>query len=393
MSLTKDQLLQQVKREILEITPYEVYEKIQKEDEFVLLDVREREEFNDGHLENAVFIPRGFLELRVENEIPDKDTPIVVYCAGGVRSALATKTLMNMGYKNVQSMVGGFNAWKEAKYKVVKPKSLTAEQRARYSRHLLIPEVGEKGQIKLLEGKILLIGAGGLGSPSAYYLAAAGVGTIGIVDSDVVDESNLQRQILHNTEWLGKNKVESAKEALTKLNPGINIIPYAQRLSVDNIDLIKDYDVIIDGSDNFKTRYMVNDACVFYNKPNIYGSIFRFEGQATTFIPGKGPCYRCLYPIPTPAELAPTCDEAGVLGVLPGVIGLLQATDAIKLILGIGSTMMGRLVLYDALNIEFRELEIRRDPNCAVCGKDPEITDFIDYDEFVGTGVCTLVRV
>jgi len=306
MSLVKDQLLQQAKKEISEVTPHEVHEKIQEGGGFVLLDVREKEEFNEGHLEDAVFIPRGFLELRVENAIPDKDTPIVVYCAGGVRSALAAKTLKDMGYKNVQSMIGGFNAWKDAKYKVVKPKSLTAEQRARYNRQILIPEVGEKGQLKLLESKVLLIGAGGLGSPSAYYLAAAGVGTLGIIDSDVVDESNLQRQILHNTEWLGKSKAESARETLQRLNPDINIIPYAERISVDNIDLIKDYDIVVDGSDNFKTRYLVNDACVFYGKPNIYGSIFRFEGQTTTFLPGKGPCYRCLYPIPTPAELAPT---------------------------------------------------------------------------------------
>jgi adenylyltransferase/sulfurtransferase len=306
MSLTKDQLLQQVKKEISEVTPHEVHERLQKGDKLVLVDVREKEEFDEGAIENAVFIPRGFLELRIENAVPDKDTPIVVYCAGGVRSALATKTLKDMGYKNVQSMVGGFNAWKNAQYKVVKPKFLTPEQRARYSRQILIPEVGEKGQIKLLESKVLLIGAGGLGSPAAYYLAAAGVGTLGIVDSDVVDESNLQRQILHNTEWLGKSKVESAQDTLKRLNPGITVIPYAERLSVNNIDIIKDYDVIIDGSDNFKTRYLVNDACVFYGKPNIYGSIFRFEGQATTFIPGKGPCYRCLYPIPTPAELAPT---------------------------------------------------------------------------------------
>jgi molybdopterin/thiamine biosynthesis adenylyltransferase/rhodanese-related sulfurtransferase len=271
-----------------------------------LLDVREKEEFNEGHIENAVFIPRGFLELRVENAVPSRDTPVIVYCAGGIRSALATKTLRDMGYKQVQSMVGGFNAWSGANYKVVKPKYLTTEQHARYSRQVLIPEVGERGQIKLLDSRVLLIGAGGLGSPSAYYLAAAGIGTLGIMDADVVDESNLQRQILHNTEWLGKPKAESAQETLKKLNPGINIIPYTQRISVNNVNIIKDYDVIVDGSDNFKTRYLVNDACVFYGKPNIYGSIFRFEGQTTTFIPGKGPCYRCLYPMPTPAELAPT---------------------------------------------------------------------------------------
>ena len=319
-------------------------------------------------------VPRGYLELRIENVAPDRSRPIVLYCAGGARSALAARSLEELGYENVNSLAGGFGAWKNAGLPYVVPRVLTDDQRLRYSRHLLIPEVGEAGQLKLLDARVLLIGAGGLGSPAGLYLAAAGVGTLGIVDTDTVDASNLQRQILHNTERIGRLKTESARETITALNPDVHVVEHRLRLSAENVlDVIADYDVIVDGADNFPTRYVLNDASVILGKPVVHGSIFRFEGQTTVFAPGQGPCYRCLFPEPPPAEMAPSCAEAGVLGVLPGIVGSLQAVEALKLILGIGEPLIGRLLLYDALETSFRELRLRRDPACPACGEQATI--------------------
>jgi adenylyltransferase/sulfurtransferase len=374
MAETFTQLLQRVKREINEVSVDETRAALQGEQPPVIVDVRERDEYEEGTLKGAIHIPRGFLEQRIENAVPDRDQPVILYCAGGVRSALAAQSLQTLGYSNVSSMAGGFGAWKNGGLPYVVPRTLTDDQRGRYSRHLLIPEVGEAGQLKLLDAKVLMIGAGGLGSPAALYLAAAGVGTIGIVDADTVDASNLQRQILHNTSRLGQLKTESARETITALNPDVRVVEHRMRLSAENVlDLIADYDVIVDGADNFPTRYALNDASVILGKPVVHGSIFRFEGQTTVFAPGEGPCYRCLFPEPPPAEMAPSCAEAGVLGVLPGIVGSLQAVEAIKLILGIGDPLIGRLLLYDALETSFRELRLRRDPSCPVCGEYPTI--------------------
>jgi molybdopterin/thiamine biosynthesis adenylyltransferase len=330
-----------------------------------------------------VHIPRGYLEMRVENAVPDRDAPVVVYCAGGTRSLFGAETLQQLGYTNVRSLAGGFNAWKTAGLPWAIPQSLTPDQRRRYSRHLILPEVGEVGQRKLLDARVLIVGAGGLGSPAALYLAAAGVGTLGVVDDDVVDDSNLQRQVIHSTERLGMSKAESARVAIAALNPDVHVITYETRLSKENVlDIFRDYDVILDGTDNFATRYLINDACVLLNKPNVHGSIFRFEGQATTFVAGEGPCYRCLFPSPPPPELAPSCAEAGVLGLLPGMIGMIQATEAAKLVLGIGEPLIGRLLTYDALAMEFRELRLARDPNCPMCGPNaPKSLDEIEYTD------------
>lgn len=384
MTPTFRDMLRETKGRIREVTVDEVQAQLGEGAERpVLVDVREPEEYEQGYIPNAVHIPRGYLEMRIEEKVPDHEAPVVLYCAGGVRSALAADTLQAMGYTNVSSLAGGFGRWKDAGYSFQQPFRFTPEQRQRYSRHLLIPEVGEAGQAKLLNSKVLLIGAGGLGSPSAYYLAAAGVGTIGLVDSDVVDRSNLQRQILHTDERVGMPKVESARIALQALNPDVTIVGYQERLTSENIlDIFSDYDLIVDGSDNFPTRYLVNDACVVTGKPNIYAAIFRFDGQASVFIPHEGPCYRCLYPEPPPAEFAPNCDEAGTLGVLPGVVGMIQATEAIKVLLGIGEPLIGRLLTFDALTSEFRTLTLRRDPDCPICGDHPTITDFIDYEQF-----------
>ncbi len=369
MARTFPQLLQDVKRGIDEVDVDETSRALRGAAPPRLVDVRERDEYEEGAIGGATHIPRGFLELRIENAVPDRDEPIVVYCAGGTRSALAARSLQDMGYTNVSSLVGGFGAWKDAGLPYTVPRTLSGDQRNRYSRHLLIPEVGEAGQLKLLDSKVLLIGAGGLGSPAALYLAAAGVGTLGLVDEDTVDASNLQRQILHNTARLGMLKTESARETLTALNPDVKVVEHRTRLSAENVlDLIVDYDVIVDGSDNFPTRYALNDASVILGKPVVHGSIFRFEGQATVFAPGQGPCYRCLFPEPPPSEMAPSCAEAGVLGVLPGIVGSLQAVEAIKLVLGIGEPLIGRLLLYDALETSFRELKLRRDPACPACG-------------------------
>jgi sulfur-carrier protein adenylyltransferase/sulfurtransferase len=351
---------------------------------FTLVDVREKDEVRAGYIPGAVHVPRGFLEMQAEQKLPSKSAEIIVYCAGGTRSAFAAKTLSELGYENVTSANPGFVRWKDLKYPVEMPAELTPAQQDRYSRHILLPEVGERGQEKLLKSKVLLLGAGGLGAPAALYLAAAGVGTIGLVDADTVDASNLQRQIIHATSRLGMNKVDSAEVAINDLNPDVKVIKYQERVNSSNVDRIfgAGWDAIVDGCDNFPTRYLVNDASLFHKTPVVHGSIFRFDGQVTTFMPFQGPCYRCLYPEPPPAHLAPSCAEAGVLGILPGVIGVIQATEAIKLILGKGDPLVGRLLTYDSLRMSFRTLKLRRDKNCPACGENPTIKEYIDYEGF-----------
>ena len=347
----------------------------------VVLDVREPDEYEQGALPRAIHIPRGHLESQVEARIPDHQAHVVVYCAGGTRSAFAADTLAQLGYTDVVSMAGGFNKWKDEGRAWGAPVSLTPEQRNRYQRHILLPEVDVAGQAKLLESKVLCIGAGGLGSPAALYLAAAGVGTIGMIDMDVVDASNLQRQILHNMDRIGERKVDSAKKTLTALNPDVNVVTYDVRLGADNIlDIFAGYDVILDGTDNFPTRYLVNDASLKLDIPVIHGSIFRFEGQASVYMPHQGPCYRCQVPEPPPADLAPSCSEAGVLGVLPGIIGSIQAMETIKLLLGIGDLLVGRLLAYDALEESFRTFKVNRDPECAACSIPKEQLVIAEYD-------------
>ena len=384
MAKSFQDIMAEARKEVPEITPQQVNDLLTNNGKsHVLLDVRESDEWRQGHLEGALPLPRGFLEIKVETAIPDKNAPVIAYCAGGVRSLLAAKAMKEMGYQNVASMSGGYTAWKNGGFKWVQDFQYTSEQLIRYSRHFLLPEVGEEGQAKLLQAKVLLVGAGGLGSPAAYYLAAAGVGTLGIIDNDVVDISNLQRQILHANDRVGMPKVESAKKTLEALNPDVKVIPYQAKLTSENImEIIKDYDLVVDGCDNFPTRYLVNDACVLAGKPNVHGSIFQFEGQATVFYPGKGPCYRCLYPEPPPAEMAPSCAEAGVLGVLPGLIGVIEALEAIKIILGKGDTLVGRLVHFNTLTMEINTLKLRRDRSCPVCGDNPTIHQLIDYEEF-----------
>src|SRR5215813_2930292 len=383
MSTSFRDLLSQVKQKIREVSVQEVDSALKTQDGFVLLDVREKEEWDEGHLPGAIFLPRGFLEVKVEKTVTDKDTPIIVYCAGGVRSALAAKSLQDLGYQNVVSMAGGYGEWKNNGLPFVVPEQLNKNKLARYSRHLKIPEVGEQGQLKLLKSKVLLVGAGGLGSPAGVYLAASGVGTIGLVDYDVVDESNLQRQILHWTSSVGTPKVDSARRTLFEVNPNVKVRTHNLHLDASNVlDIFSDYDVIVSGSDNFTTAYIVNNTAVMLKKPVAYGSIFRFEGQASTFIPYQGPCFRCLYATATPPEMAPSCDEAGVLGVLPGVIGLIQATEAIKLLLNLGTTLSGRLLTYDALEMTFKQFKIRRDPACSACGQNAHI-DLASIPEFV----------
>jgi molybdopterin/thiamine biosynthesis adenylyltransferase/rhodanese-related sulfurtransferase len=372
-------LLAQAKTQIKETSPAEAEALFGK---VTFLDVREPDENEQGAIPGAILLPRGNLEFQVEGKIPDKQAPVVVYCAGGVRSAFAAQTMQSIGYSDVTSMVGGFNRWKDEGREWVTPQTLTPEQRNRYHRHLLLPEVGDSGQLKLLNSKVLLLGAGGLGSPAALYLAAAGVGTIGIIDMDVVDASNLQRQILHNLDRIGDRKVDSAKKTLTAMNPDVNVVTYDVRLGADNVlDIISGYDVIVDGTDNFPTRYLVNDASLLARVPVVHGSIFRFEGQVTVFDPYNGPCYRCLIPEPPPAELAPSCAEAGVLGVLPGIIGSIQALEAIKVILGLGDPLVGRLLSFDALEESFRTFKVRRDPACPACGPDAGEIVIAEYDE------------
>jgi len=378
------ELLRHVKAEIDEVDAQAARELLESAEPPFLVDVRRRDEWDEGHIPGATHIPRGSLESRIEKAAPDRDRPILVYCSAGERSAFAARTLGEMGYEDVTSLAGGFTDWKRNGFPTQVDKALDPQRRTRYSRHLLIPEVGEEGQLKLLESKVLLIGAGGLGSPAALYLAAAGVGRLGIVDADVVDESNLQRQVLHATADLGTPKVDSARAALEALNPDVDVVGYRERLTSENVDRIfgEGWDVIVDGADNFPTRYLVNDASVWHDVPVVHGSIYRFEGQTTVFQPGAGPCYRCLFPQPPPPELAPSCAEGGVLGVLPGVVGSLQANEALKLLLGIGEPLVGRLLLFDALAGELNEVAVRRDPDCPVCGEHPTITEYVDYVEF-----------
>jgi molybdopterin/thiamine biosynthesis adenylyltransferase/rhodanese-related sulfurtransferase len=392
MPTTYTDLIATARKETKEVSLDELKRRLDKKEPYTFLDVREKEEYRAGYIPGAVSIPRGFLEIQVEGRLPDKSAKIVAYCAGGTRSALAAKTLAELGYTNVETANPGFVRWKDLGYPIDTPPQLTETQRDRYSRHLLLPEVGEVGQAKLLKAKVLLIGAGGLGAPASLYLAAAGIGTLGIVDADTVDASNLQRQVIHSTSRVGMSKVDSAEMVIKDLNPDVKVVGYKERVDSSNVERIfGDYDVIVDGTDNFPTRYLVNDASVFLGKPVVHGSIFRFDGQLTTFVPesaakklgiAAGPCYRCLYPEPPPPHLAPSCQEAGVLGILPGVVGLLQATEAIKLILGRGEPLVGRLLTYDSLKMKFRELRLRRNPECPVCGPKPSITSYIDYEGF-----------
>ncbi len=396
MPTTYSDLIAQARKNTKEVSLDALKKRLDARETLTLLDVREKEEYRAGFIPGAVSLPRGFLEIQVEGKLPDKNAKIIAYCAGGTRSALAAVTLAGLGYTNVETANPGFTRWKDLGYPVELPPQLTDAQRDRYSRHILLPEVGEAGQAKLLASKVLLLGAGGLGSPAALYLAAAGVGTMGIVDLDTVDASNLQRQIIHATSRVGMPKVESAAKTIADLNPDVKVVGYRERLTSANVDrLFADYDVVVDGTDNFPTRYLVNDASVFLGKPVVHGSIFRFDGQATTFVGDKaakklgieaGPCYRCLYPEPPPPHLAPSCQEAGVLGILCGIIGTLQATEAIKLLLGQGTPLTGRLIAYDSLKMKFRELRLRRDPACPVCGLTPSIKEYIDYEGFCAIG-------
>jgi len=366
MPKTYAELLKEAKASIREVNPQEA-ERLRTEG-VTFVDVRETSEWEGGHIPGAIHVARSYLEQQIEAALPDHDAPIVLYCAGGVRSAFGAQTLKALGYTNPISMSGGFQQWKGAGLPWTTPVVLSKDQQQRYSRHLLIPEVGSAGQAHLLESKVLLIGAGGLGSPAALYLAAAGVGTIGIVDFDVVDVSNLQRQVIHATDRVGQKKVESARTSINALNPDVTVVGHEEMLVGDNVErIIAGYDVILDGTDTFETRYLLNDAAVAAGIPVVHASVFRFEGQLTTFIPYEGPCYRCLYPTPPPPELAPGCSVAGVLGVVPGIMGLLQANEVIKVLLGIGTALAGRLLIFDALEAEFTELKLRRDPACPTC--------------------------
>jgi molybdopterin/thiamine biosynthesis adenylyltransferase/rhodanese-related sulfurtransferase len=382
------ELLQQVKAEIEEVDAQEARELVESAVPPVIVDVRETDEWDEGHIPGAVHVPRGFLESRIEQVAPERSRPVLLYCAGGSRSAFAAKSLEELGYEHAVSLAGGYTDWKRNGFPTQLPQTLGPDQRSRYSRHLLIPEVGVEGQLRLLNSRVLMIGAGGLGSPAGLYLAAAGVGTLGIVDDDRVDASNLQRQIAHSTETLGEWKADSAKRTLEALNPDVNVVTYKERITSENVEriLADGWDVIVDGADNFPTRYLLNDAAVWHDIPLVHGSIYRFEGQVTVFRPHEGPCYRCLFPQPPPPELAPSCAEGGVLGVLPGIVGSLQASEAIKLVLGIGEPLVGRLLLFDALSTEFSEVTLRRDPGCPVCGESPTITEYVDYVEFCAGG-------
>jgi molybdopterin/thiamine biosynthesis adenylyltransferase/rhodanese-related sulfurtransferase len=396
MPTTYTDLISDIRKRTKQVTLEELKRRLDAGEKVTLVDVREKDEWRAGYIPGAVSLPRGFLEIQAEQRLPDRSARIVAYCAGGTRSALAAATLQELGYTNVETANPGFVRWKDLGFPIESPPQLTDAQRERYSRHILLPEVGEAGQARLLQGKVLLLGAGGLGSPAALYLAAAGVGTLGIVDADVVDESNLQRQIIHTKSRVGTPKVESAAKTIAELNTDVKVVPYRERLTSANAErLFGDYDVIVDGTDNFPTRYLVNDASVWLGKPVVHGSIFRFDGQVTTFVPEKAakklgvptsPCYRCLYPEPPPPHLAPSCQEAGVLGILCGIIGTLQATEAIKILLGKGTTLAGRLLTYDSLKMKFRELRLRRSPDCPVCGPNPTIASYIDYEGFCAVG-------
>jgi molybdopterin/thiamine biosynthesis adenylyltransferase/rhodanese-related sulfurtransferase len=388
MSPSGAELLRQIKSRIDEVEPADV--RAQITNGAVVVDVREMDEFAAGHIPGAKHVPRGYLESRIEGAVPDRAQHVILYCTSGNRSAYAARTLIeDLGYEHVESMRGGLTLWKDLGYEVDIPRTLTAEQRERYSRHLLLPEVGIEGQQKLLDAKVLLLGAGGLGSPAALYLAAAGVGTLGIVDSDEVDLSNLQRQVIHSSERVGARKVDSAEQTITALNPDVKVVKHDLRLGADNImEILPDYDIVVDGLDNFPTRYLLNDASVRLQIPVVSAAILGFEGQLSVFKPYDGPCYRCLFPVPPPAELAPSCGANGVLGVLPGTMGLLQATEVVKLILGQGEPLIGRLLMYDALAASFTEVKVRRDPECPICSRAPdEISDeemgvFPDYEAF-----------
>ena len=386
------EVIRSAKERIREVDPREVNElrRNGSVDGAVLVDVREQHEFEESHIPGAVHVPRGHLESRIEGAAPDKSQRVILYCASGNRSALAADTLQQLlGYEQAESLEGGITLWKDRGYDVEVPRSLTPEQRQRYSRHLLIPEIGLEGQLKLLDAKVLLLGAGGLGSPVALYLAAAGVGTLGIVDDDDVDLTNLQRQIAHTNDRLGVPKVDSAEQSIADINPEVDVVKYKTRLDASNIlEIIEGYDVIVDGADNFPTRYLLNDASVRLGIPVVSASILGFEGQLSVFAPYAGPCYRCLYPTPPPPELAPSCGANGVLGVLPGTMGMLQATEVIKLIVGAGEPLVGRLLLYDALGETFTELKVKRDPECPICSREPgsisdeEMGRFPDYEAF-----------
>ena len=386
MDITSNELLKNVKKTISEVSVDVVNENLSSSETVYIIDVRERDEIADGYIPGAHMIPRGFLEMNIEEDVTmDRAASIVLYCAGGNRSALAARDLEFMGYKKVRSMVGGFKAWKDSGYEFDQGGLLSEEDLQRYARHIILPEVGEKGQQRLLKGKVLLVGAGGLGCPTALYLAAAGVGSIGLVDADVVDMSNLQRQVLFGQSDIGRPKVEAARDRLLDLNPGIKINTHHELLTSENVfDVFREYDIIVNGCDNFPTRYLVNDAAVMTGLPVVDGSIFRFEGQTTVYMPGEGPCYRCLYPEPPPPGEVPSCAEGGVLGVLPGTVGLMQATEVVKLIVEEGKSLIGRVLLYDAMEMKFRELKLRRDTSCPVCGDHPTITKLIDYQQFCG---------
>ncbi len=374
------ELLSAARKRIREIEPAEAEARLA---DTTFLDVRELDEYDQGTIPGSVFIPRGHLESQAETKLPPKDQPVIVFCAAGNRSVFASETLEQLGYADVRSLRGGFGQWKNDGRPWITPAALDPEQRNRYQRHILLPEVGEAGQQKLLESKVLLLGAGGLGSPAGLYLAAAGVGTLGVVDMDVVDASNLQRQILHNMDRIGERKVDSAKKTLTQLNPDVNVVTYDVRFGADNVvDIISEYDVVVDGTDNFPTRYLLNDASLLTRTPVVHGSIFRFEGQVTVFDPYNGPCYRCMLPEPPPPELAPSCAEAGVLGVLPGIIGSIQALEAIKILLDLGDPLRGRLLAYDALDQSFRTFKVRRDPNCPTCSDGAPPIVIAEYDQF-----------
>ncbi len=388
MSPSGAEVLRQIKSRIEEVDPAAVRE--QASNGAVVVDVREVDEWGAGHIPGAKHVPKSYLESRIEGAAPDRSQHVILYCQSGNRSAWAARTLIeDLGYENVESMTGGFTLWKDRGYDVETPRTLTAEQRERYSRHLLLPEVGVEGQQKLLDAKVLLLGAGGLGSPTALYLAAAGVGTLGIVDNDEVDLSNLQRQVIHSSERIGMPKVDSAAETINALNPDVKVIKHAIRLGPENImEILPGYDIVVDGLDNFPTRYLLNDASVRLKIPVVSAAILGFEGQLSVFAPYDGPCYRCLFPVPPPAELAPSCGANGVLGVLPGTMGLLQATEVIKLILGEGDPLIGRLLMYDALSAKVTEVKVRRDPECPICSREPDaISDeemgvFPDYEAF-----------
>ena len=392
MSPSGAEVIRQIKSQVDEVDPSEVKAALTAADGDapVLVDVRESTEWDVGHIPGATHVPRGYLESRIDGVVGDRSRPVVLYCASGQRSALAAHTLKELlGYERVSSMTGGITLWKDRGYDVEVPRSLTPEQRERYSRHLLVPEIGLEGQTKLLEAKVLLLGAGGLGSPTALYLAAAGVGTLGIVDDDVVDLSNLQRQVIHTTDRIGVPKVDSAEQAIKAINPDVDVVKHRTRLDASNVtEIVQGYDVIVDGVDNFPTRYLLNDATVRLGIPVVSASILGFDGQLSVFKPYDGPCYRCLYPVPPPAELAPSCGANGVLGVLPGTMGLLQATEVIKLVTGAGEPLVGRLLLYEALGATFTELKVRRDPDCPICSREPEdiaeeeMGVFPDYEAF-----------